>query len=386
MFREFVAELEALGYSVQWRVLNAADYGAPTSRKRLFLVARRDGHPIVWPTPTHGKGREPYRTAAECIDWSIPIPSIFDRKKSLAEATQRRIAEGIRRYVLESSRPFLVNLTHGARVESIDEPVRTVTGANRGEKAIVVPTLMSNNTNNAPHSVEDPLGTITSGNRHYLVSPSLVQMGYGERPGQKPRVLNLHAPLGAVVAGGKKHGLVAVFIAKHHGSRERWSAAIGQHITDPLHTIISHDNKSVVACHIESMYSNSNGRPIDDTLPTMTAGSNHHALVATFLQKYYGSGGQWQAADDPLHTMTNKARFGLVTVTIDGEDFVVVDIGMRMLAPRELARTQGFPDSYILTGTETQQVARIGNSVVPHVAAAIVSANLVGDGEERRAA
>jgi DNA (cytosine-5)-methyltransferase 1 len=168
-FREFIAQLEQLGYTVEWRVLNAADFGAPTSRKRLFLIARRDGRTIAWPKPTHGpKGSQPYRTAAECIDWSIPVPSIFDRKKPLAEATQRRIAEGIRRYVLEAKRPFLVNLTHGGRVESIDEPFKTVTGAHRGEKALVAPLITKAHSHGwdrgaGPISPADrPLGTVVA--------------------------------------------------------------------------------------------------------------------------------------------------------------------------------------------------------------------------------
>lgn len=385
-FREFVGHLEALGYAVQWRVLNAADYGAPTSRKRLFLIARRDGRAIAWPKPTHGPKRAlPYRTAAECIDWSIPVPSIFDRKKPLAEATQRRIAEGIRRYVLEAKRPFLVNLTHGGRVEPVDEPFKTLTAAHRGEKA--------------------------------LVAPTLVQTGYGEREGQRPRALDIKAPLGTVVGGGMKHGLVAAFLAKHYGG------VVGQSLDQKLGTITAKDHHSLVAVHVESMYSNSKGRPIDEPAPTLTAQSNHHALVAASLCKYYGSDEHGQAVNEPLHTIptvdrfglvaaflaryhgeksptesarvqsleqplptqTTENRFGLVTVTIEGEEFVIADIGMRMLQPRELARAQGFPDSYVLTGNKTSQVARIGNSVCPDVAAAIVAANL-SDGDEREVA
>lgn len=347
-FREFVGRLEALGYVVEWRKLNAADFGAPTSRTRLFLIARRDGHTIVWPEPTHGKGRQPHRTAAECIDWSIPIPSIFDRVKPLADATQRRIAEGIRRYVIEAKRPFLLNLTHGGRLEPIDEPFRTLTAAHRGEKA--------------------------------LVAPSLIQTSYGERKGQKPRVLDLHAPLGTIVAGGQKHALVAAFLAKHYGG------VVGQPLDKVLGTVTAKDHHALVACHIESMYSNSKGLPIDAPAPTLTAQSNHHALVAAFLAKCYGSDQHGQSLGNPLHTVPTKDRFGLVTVTIDGEQFVIADIGMRMLQPRELARAQGFPETYVLTGTKTEQVARIGNSVCPHVAKAIVEANLRDAQSEERAA
>lgn len=347
-FRKFVTALEALGYVVEWRKLRACDYGAPTSRARLFIVARRDGQPIQWPAPTHGPGRLPYRTAAECIDWTIPVPSIFGRKKPLAEATLRRIAEGIRRYVLESPRPFLVNLTHGGRIESLDEPFTTVTAAHRGEKA--------------------------------LVAPTLIQAGYGEREGQKPRALDLHAPLGTVVSGGQKHALVAAFLAKHFGG------VVGQQLEQTLGTVTAKDHHSLVACHLEAMYSNSKGAPIDGPLPTVTAGSNHHALVAALFAKYYGSDQHGQGAGEPLHTVPTKDRFGLVTVTIDGELYSIVDVGMRMLAPRELSRAQGFPDSYVLTGTKTAQVARIGNSVPPHLAAAIVRANTATPDEREAAA
>jgi DNA (cytosine-5)-methyltransferase 1 len=347
-FREWVAQLEALGYAVQWRVLNAADYGAPTSRRRLFVIARRDGLPIRWPKPTHGpKGTQPYRTAAECIDWSIPVPSIFDRKKPLADATLRRIAAGVKKFVLENPKPFLVNLTHGGRLENIDEPFRTITAAHRGEKA--------------------------------LVAPTLIQTSYGERKGQKPRVLDLHKPLGTIVAGGTKHALVAAML-KHYGG------VVGVPIDRPLGTITAKDHHAVLACHVESMYSNSKGHPVDGPLPTVTAQSNHHALVAAFMCKYYGSDVHGQAVDEPIHTIPTVDRFGLVTVVIDGETYVIVDIGMRMLRPRELARGQGFPDSYVLVGSGTQQVARVGNSVSPDVAKAVVRANLSNDGDEAEAA
>ena len=332
------AQLEALGYAVEWRSLVAADYGAPTTRKRLFLIARCDGQPIVWPEPTHGPGRLPYRTAAEIIDWSISCPSIFGRKKPLADATLRRIAVGVRRYVLESARPFIVPVTHprDARVHGIDEPLRTVTAANRGELA--------------------------------LISPTLIQTGYGEREGQAPRVLDLHAPLGTVVAGGAKHGLVAAFLTKHYGN-----GVIGHEVTRPIGTVTCQD---------------------------------HHSVTTALLAKY--GTGTGQGVDEPLHTVTTKARFAEVRallerfpavpanrqgdlfesaprwhVMLDGDAYVIADIGMRMLQPRELYRAQGFPESYvidpILDGkplNKGQQTAGAGNSVCPPIARALVSANL----------
>lgn len=232
LFRAWVAGIRARGYAFEYRILSACDYGAPTSRRRLYFVARRDGKPIVWPEPTHGPGRlKPWRTAAECIDWSIPALSIFaDReeakawakrtgadgvpKRPLAEATERRIAEGIRRFVLENPRPFLVNLTHGGTLEDLGEPVRTVTAAHRGEKAILCPILSKAHSHGWDReggpawSPDAPLRTTTAKDATVLAAATLVQTGYGERPGQTPRALDIEQPLGTVVGCGQKHGLV----------------------------------------------------------------------------------------------------------------------------------------------------------------------------------
>lgn len=325
-FRRFTGRLRNLGYEVQWRNLDAADYGAPTHRRRLFLVARRDGRPIHWPEPTHGDPRtiddqplfdrlKPWRTAAECIDWSIPCPSIFDRKRPLKEATLRRIAFGIKRYVIDADCPFLV----------------------------------PNQTRNA--------------------AATLVQTGYGERDGQLPRCLDMRMPVGTVVAGGCKIGVVSAFIAKHFGNM------VGCEVETPLPTTTSKgcQNQLVTANLIRFNYTEAGGDP-KRPLPTATA-CIHAGLVYAFLVKYFGTA-IGHALSDPLSTITSKDRFGLVTVSIGGEPYAIVDIGMRMLTPRELARAQGFPDTYELTGTKTSQVARIGNSVCPHVAAALVAANL----------
>jgi DNA (cytosine-5)-methyltransferase 1 len=320
-FRRFVAALEALGYRVEWRVLCAADYGAPTSRRRLFLIARCDGLPLEWPSPTHGPGRIPHRVAAECIDFDDLCPSIFDRKRPLAPATLARIAEGVRRYVLGARRPFLLCLTHGGRLEPIDSPLRTTTTANRGERALVV--------------------------------PSLVQSGYGERAGQAPRVLDIRAPLGTVVSGGSKHALVAAFLAKHYGG------VVGHGVDRPIGTITETDHHALVAANLSP------------------AAHGHASLVAAFLARYHGTGGQWAALDAPAPCVTAREGLALVTVDIDGETWVLSDIGMRMLRPRELARAQGFPDSYQLIGSKGDQVARIGNSVVPQLAEAIARSLLV---------
>lgn len=284
-FRRWLAELRGLGYHVEYRERRSCFDGAPTTRKRLYLIARCDGQPIVWPEPHFGPARpEPYRVAAGCIDWSIPCPSIFDRPRPLAENTLRRIARGIQRFVIDAREPFIV-----------------------------------------------PEG----------YAPTMVQVSWGEREGQAPRCLDLHRPLGTIVAGGIKHAVVAAFLAKHYGGNE----TPGSSLARPMDTITTQD---------------------------------HHALVRAFLVKYYGTG---EASDlaAPLGTVTTHDRFGLVTVA--GERYTVADIGMRMLTPRELYRAQGFPDTYRIeipyNGkplSKTAQVRMCGNSVSPPTAAALVRA------------
>jgi DNA (cytosine-5)-methyltransferase 1 len=403
-FREFIGQLEALGYVVEHQVLVAADYDTPTTRKRLFLTARRDGEPIVWATPTNGKSGKPkpWRTAAECIDWSLPCPSIFmtraearqwkrdtgqQVKRPLADATCRRIARGIVRYVL-NGQPFIVQVAHGDhvrrpgdRVTGMYQPLGTTTKTNC--HAFVAPTLIGidqrGSGDSAAWRADQPMTTVTRENRHALVAPTLIQAGYSEREGQAPRVLDILRPMGAITAGGNKHALVAAFLAKHNG------VTTGQSLEEPTHTIAGNINKAVIAAHLMVFRQNSRGCGLDEPMPTVTSGAGSvrpagaaHAMavVAAFLVQYYSSGGMDQSLDDPLATVVTKARHGLVTVTIDGAEYAIVDIGMRMLEPRELARAQGFDDSYVLTGTKSQQIARIGNSVCPRLAAAIIGANL----------
>lgn len=302
-FRRWVAQLTGAGYAVEWRELRAYHYGTPTTRKRLYLVARCDGQPICWPDPTHddpssalvrSRILRPWRTAAECIDWSIPCPSIFDRKRPLAENTLRRIAAGVRRYVLDAADPYVV------------------VGA----------------------------------------APTLVTVGYGERPGQAPRVPGLDKPLGTVVASGARHALVAAFLAKH------FTGVVGQEMARPIGTITTIDHHSLVTAHTD-------GR--------------HAEAVCALLLKYYGTDGDCSISE-PLHTITTRDRFGLVAIR--GAMHEIEDIGMRMLQPRELYRAQGFPESYVIDRgadgsaiTKTAQVRMCGNSVCPPVAAAIVRAN-----------
>ena len=368
-FRLFVNRLRGLGYEVQWKNLNAADFGAPTHRRRLFLIARCDGHPIVWPEPTHGDPKKignqplfeplkPWRTAAECIDWNLPCPSIFERSRPLKEATLRRIAMGIKRFVLESELPFLVCCNHGGehfRGQSVAGPLATVT-SNRSH-GLLTPILSKYHGQKLDESrckdLEEPFNTLDTQPRYALVAPTLIQTGYGEREGQSPRVLDLEKPLGTVVSGGVKSALVSAFIAKHFGGM------VGVGANTPLPTTTSRGTQNQV---------------VEASLMPVDQAADHSAKVYSFLTKYFGTA-IGQHVIEPLHTVTSKDRFGVVTVKIAGEPYVIVDIGMRMLTPRELARAQGFPDTYLLTGSKTSQVARIGNSVCPHVAKALVSAN-----------
>jgi DNA (cytosine-5)-methyltransferase 1 len=307
-------------------------------------VARCDGQPIAWPEPTHGKGLRKLRTAAECIDWTLPCPSIFERKRPLAEKTQARIAAGVRRFVIENPRPFLVCLTHGDRLEDCDQPLRTTTCAHRGERAVIVPTIIANNTNNRPHSVEEPPRSARSSQ------------------------------------GGSKHAPVAAMMTKHYGG------VVGHGLEQPIGTVTETDHHALTAVHVEKMYGTSHGQAADVPLHTITGGGQKFAAVAAFLIKFYGQGGQWADLSEPMHTIVSKARFGLVTVNIAGQDYVLADIGMRMLQPRELATANGFRRDYILQGTKEQQVARIGNSVPPPEVEALVRAQFdldVEDGGDR---
>jgi DNA (cytosine-5)-methyltransferase 1 len=350
-FTAFIRRLRRIGYMVDWKELRACDYGAPTIRKRLFMVARCDGIPIVWPDPTHGPGLLPYRTAAEIIDWTIPCQSIFDRKKPLAENTLRRIAEGIRRYVIEAAEPFIIPITHsggGNRVHAINEPVRTITTAHRGELSLI--------------------------SYH-------IQRQFGQGVGT-----GINEPVGTVTAGGMgKTALVSAFLSKYYGH------SIGQEASVPGWTSTTKNHHSLVTSHLLKLRGTSKaGQPVKSPLHTVTSGGNHIGEVRAFLLKYYGSD-QAPKLKDPLHTCTTKDRFGLVMVNFHGQPYIITDIGMRMLSPRELFRAQGFTDDYKIdievNGkriTKTDQVRCCGNSVCPPIAAAIVKANCIIRNERRR--
>lgn len=392
-FNSFINALRRQGYKVEWRELRACDYGTPTIRKRLFLIARRDGAPIVWPKPTHGDpasaevkaGKlQPWPTAADIIDWSIPCPSIFERKRPLAENTLRRIAKGLERFVINAAEPFIVKCNHTStrtvydcfRGQGINEPLQTITQS--PGFAVVQPTLAPFITEfaNASHQrnmpAYEPLRTICAqvkGGHFALVAPVIARQ-FGNSVGQ-----SVEDPLGTVMAKADKSQLVTAFLAKHY------TGVVGAELIQPLPTVTTVDHNALVTSHLVKLRGTcQHGQPVTDPMPTVTAGGLHIGEVRAFLLKYYGTN-IGHPADEPLQTVTTKHRFGLVTVR--GEDYQIVDIGMRMLEPHELFAAQGFPADYVIdhdaTGkkfTKTAQVARCGNAVCPPLAAALVRANL----------
>lgn len=398
-FHSFVTALKNLGYEVDWRELRACDYGAPTIRKRLFLIARCDGRPIVWPEPTHGdpnslevqaKKLKPWRTAAEIIDWTLPCPSIFDRKKPLAENTQRRIARGMFKFVLNNPAPFIVRIGHtgfgGDKLQyGLDKPLTTIT--TKAEHCLVTPFLGVNTTGHPGSSPVEPLRTVTTGGHHMLVTPFLSSY-YTETTDNGVRGQRLVDPLHTITAGGNRFGIVAAFLAKHYGGNYKGP---GASLEEPLPTITTVDHNALVTAFISQQYRSSIGHEMEQPLRTITT-VNKASLVTAFLLKYYGSD-VGQDLGDPLHTITTRDRFGLVT--IHGIDYQIVDIGMRMLQPHELYAAQGFPSVYIKDRdfegnpiTKTNQVKMCGNSVSPVLPKAMVRANLpemcVGSGNELR--
>ena len=365
---------KGLGYKVQYRTLQSCDYGAPTTRTRFYLIARCDGRPIVWAKPTHApKDSEevkrgvklPYHTAAECIDWSIPAQSIFERKKPLAENTMRRIARGIQKFVINNPEPFIVTVNHsgeGFRGQSTDEPLGTITAKNG--YGVVMPTIMCNNTNNVGANVETPLPTITTGNRNYLVAPTLIQY-HSETGKDEVRGQELTEPL-MTQDTSNRYALSVAHIMKNYGGGYNGA---GSAVDAPLDTVTAKDHNSLVTAHIMTMRNNMDGQPIDEPLSTISCSGAHHAEVQTFLSKYSG---ELRSANEPLDM-----------VTIHGEEYIITDIKMRMLQPRELFNAQGFSSDYIIDHDadghqypKSKQIARCGNAVTPQVPAALVRANL----------
>ncbi|GKS96935.1 DNA cytosine methyltransferase [Acidovorax sp. SUPP2825] len=415
-WRAFARALERLGYVVEWRVLCAADYGAPTTRSRLFMVARCDGAPIVWPEPTHfkkpAKGQQRWRSAAECIDWSIQGRSIFERKKPLADATLRRVAHGMKRYVLDSADPFIVQISNWSAdgMRSGRNPLSTITAMPRGgSHAVVTPVMIQaghgQGTAAAPRwshgntTVRDPVGTVTaSGGGQAVALGTLVQMGYGEREGQAPRALDAQQPLGTVVGAGK-FAAVTAFVEQANGG---FNVTPAREVREPMSTSTASGSQQRLVT--ATLISNTTGHAPTDLhhpAPTLTTGQ-HHALVeytlspdaeagalrcAAFLIRYYGQGGQLGELREPMD------RLALVTVWLRGEPYVIVDIQLRMLTPRELYNANGFPSTYIIDRghddrvfSKSTQVRMCGNAVPPPLGRAVIKANWDSQIPMRRAA
>lgn len=436
-FRKWLDQLRNLGYAVEWRELVAADYGAPTTRKRFFLIARCDGRPIVWPTPTHAPSdspevkaglRRPWRSAAEIIDWSLPTPSIFDTKESIREKynltaqrplrpnTMARVARGVDKFVIKTASPFLVVVNHSGEFRGQDpgEPLQTVTAKHGYGVAspVLAPWTVTNTTNSTGHPVSEPVDTARTGGGggQMFLSASLVQ--YHTEQGERVRGQGLDAPL-LTVDASNRYGLSAVCLEKYYGT------ATGQGAEEPLHTITAKDREGVVAASLSKFYGGVVGTEMSQPLPTVTS-IDHNAVQMAHMAKFYGTE-FGEPMSRPLSTVTaSGAHHGLVTTTvvpvshaadlknwpkirellntycgydlkenevilfrISGSLYFMADVGLRMLTPRELYRANGFPDDYIIdrdyTGKEygkAKQVARCGNAVPPPFATALVRANL----------
>ena len=435
-FEKFVQQLNDLGYTVEFKELIAADYGAPTMRKRFFLIARCDGKPIVWPEPTHAPADsekvkagllEPYVGAYTQIDFSRPCPSIFDTSEEikekygiravrpLASKTLDRIAKGLKKFVLDNPEPFIIQCNHGGerRPNDIREPMPTITGkhgygivepymvqigqtgfakdrskdvreplttiVSKNEHCLIEPTLapyMGTNTTNHPGgNCKDPIHTITTGNQQCLISPTLIQY-HSETSKDGVRGQAIKDPI-MTVDSSNRYGLVASFLHKYYDGGYKGA---GETVENPLPTVTAWDHNSVVTANLIQMNNHCDGKDIRQPLPTITAGDGHFGEVRAFLIKYYGQG-TGQDIEQPLDTVTARDRFGLVT--IEGVDYQIVDIGLRMLEPRELYGCQGFPEDYIIdhdytgkTYPRSEQVRRCGNAVCPPIPAALIRANL----------
>lgn len=400
-FRRFVRQLERLGYEVQYRLLKACDYGAPTVRKRFFLIARCDGEPIVWPEPTHAAPdslevvsgmKKPWVPVADVLKFDLPCPSIFASSEEimeqygiravrpLSENTMKRIARGLMKFVVNNPKPFVVQVNHSGdtfRGQDIDEPLDTITSKHR--TGVVAPVLMRNNENAVGSDAREPIGTITTGGHHMLIAPSMIQ--YHSEQTEDVRGQTVDKPIMTVDASNR-YGLVEPFLIQTgYGEREGQKPR-ALDMGKPLGTVVAQSNKFAVAAAFVTQFNNHcDGQSVEEPLNTMTARSNHFGEVNAFLVKYYGNGENAVSCEDPAPTITAKDRMGLVTVK--GEDYKIVDIGLRMLTPRELFDAQGFPADYIIDvdadGNEypkSEQVARCGNAVCPPIPTALVKANL----------
>ena len=429
-FRKFIRQLEELGYTVEYRELIAADYGAPTSRKRFYMIARCAGKPIVWPKPTHSKtgadGLPQGRSAAEIIDWSLPCPSVFATKaeimdryglkavRPLAKNTMRRIIRGVDKFTIRSGKPFIVQQKFQNAAQNIEKPLTTVTavGAHELCKPLLAPVTVTNTSNSVGGTVGAPVHTVTTAGNQMLVTPFLAECNHSGG-GHIAPVTDAHKTITAKHTGG----IVAPALIQYHTEQTEHVRASGLgtpihtvdasnrygltcanlveyytggrplDVQDPMHTVTSHDREAVVAAHVVKFKGDNLGHGADEPMQTVTTSAGEFAVCKVYLAKMHGGDelGYWPLIRDLLNEFCGYtlAEDEVLLLEIGGALYYIADIGLRMLSPRELYNAMGFPPDYIIDrdyeGHEykkSAQVARCGNAVCPPVASALVRANL----------
>lgn len=437
-FHKWLEQLKNLGYAVEWRELVAADYGAPTTRKRFFLIARHDGRPIVWPKPTHAPAdspevksgkKKPWRSAAEIIDWSLPCPSIFDSRAEIKEKyglsaqrplrpnTMRRVARGVDKFVIKSADPFLVIVNHAGdfRGQEMRGPLQTVTAKHGYGVAspVMAPLTVTNTTNSVGAAAGAPVHTVTTAGNQMLITPTLAaigQTGGGDRGRSVmepthtqvskaeecvacPTMIQYHTEQSERVRGqsvkepvmtidaSNRYGLAAATLTKYYSGDHNQSAGA------PLHTVTTRDREAITMASMVKLKGTNLGGPATEPVQTITAGGGHHGVITTEVVKATPGADlrNWPKIRAALneycgYTLEDNE---VILFLIGGAWYFMADIGLRMLTPRELYRANGFPDDYKIdkdyTGKEygkTKQVARCGNAVPPPFATALVRANL----------
>lgn len=376
-FHRFIRKMQEHGYVVKWRILNAADYGDPTTRKRLFVMACKGGDPI-FPDPSHGKqsqdvlfgARKTWKPARDIIDWSIKGESIFKRKRPLSPNTMRRIMAGLMKF---GGKAFVLGQQSGAAPRDVDEPLPTVAGA--GAISFIEPFVITINwtaTNRSqPCSVDDPIPAVTGQGQIGLCEPFLVPF-HGENGKQKPRSHSVDQPLPTVHAGGIGFGLAEPFVVMLNGTSGEALERSNRSVDDPLPTVTATPHFGLVEPFIIPQFSSGAPRSVDDPLSTITSTSRGIGLAEPYLVEYHGTGGA-TSIDDPLKTQTGRDRFGLVQPMVfehDGRKYLL-DIRFRMLQPHELAGAMSFPKDYKFHGSREQVVKQIGNAVPVELAAAL---------------
>lgn len=401
-FRQFISQLEALGYTVEFRELVAADFGAPTSRKRFYMIARCDGKPIVWPKPTHSKtgadGLPKWRCASEIIDWSLPCPSVFASKaeimdkyglkavRPLAKNTMRRIIRGVDKFTIRSGKPFIVPIGYGERkgqaprIHDIDAPVPTVVGTGKENlcRPFLAPALIQYHTEQTEavraSGLGTPINTVDASNRYGLTCANLVEYYTGGRP------LDVQEPMKTVTSHDRE-AVVAAHIAKYYGG------VVGEKADEPLPTVTAIDHNAVCAAHVVKFKGDNLGHGMKEPMQTVTTSAGEFAVCKAYLTKMNGNDelGYWPEIRALLNEFCGYtlAEDEVLLLEIGGALYYIADIGLRMLSPRELYNAMGFPPDYIIDrdyeGHEykkSAQVARCGNAVCPPVASALVRANL----------